>query len=71
MTASEAEKVIASIEAKREACVRRGIELQDERANVALSAHTGDAKARTRLDVINRESAVRIVPLTGFLRFKT
>jgi hypothetical protein len=44
------EAVIAQLEAKRAACVQRGTELQHERANVALLAHTGDAKARKRLD---------------------
>jgi hypothetical protein len=37
----KAEAVAVSIEAKRIVCVRHGTELQDERANVALSAHTG------------------------------
>ena len=45
MSVEEAERIIAQLEAKRIKCVDRGTELQDERANVALSAHTGDAKA--------------------------
>jgi hypothetical protein len=42
---TDAEAVVAKLEAKRQACVRHGTDLQDERANVALAAHTGDAKA--------------------------
>jgi molecular chaperone GrpE (heat shock protein) len=56
-TVAACEATLAGLEKKREACVRRGTELQDERANVALAAHTGDAAARKRLDAINRESA--------------
>ena len=41
------------LEAKRAACVKRGTDLADERANVALAAHTGNVKARKRLDEIN------------------
>jgi hypothetical protein len=53
MSVEKAEAVVASLEAKREECVRHGVELQDDRANVALAAHTGDARARKRLDEIN------------------
>src|SRR5262249_9445919 len=53
MTVKKAETVIADLEAKRAACVKRGTELADERAAVALAAHTGNAKARKRLDEIN------------------
>jgi hypothetical protein len=45
----KAEKVLNDLQAKREGCVRAGTELNDERANVALAAHTGDSKARKRL----------------------
>jgi hypothetical protein len=48
-----AEQVLASLEQKRAKCIQRGTDLQDERANVALAAHTGDGKARKRLDEIN------------------
>ena len=65
MSVEKAEKVAASLEAKREACVKHGTELQDERANVALSAHTGDAKARERLDEINSEIAVHASELAS------
>ena len=47
------EATVRDLERKREACVRRGVELADERANVALAAHTGNVKARKRLDEIN------------------
>ena len=53
MTVKKAETVIADLEAKRAACVKRGTELADERAAVALAAHTGNVKARKRLDEIN------------------
>jgi hypothetical protein len=53
MTVKKAETVIADLEAKRAACVKRGTELADERAAVALDAHTGNTKARKRLDEIN------------------
>jgi len=49
--------VVAKPEAKRSRLIQNGIELQDERANVSLAAHTGDAKARKRLDEINRALA--------------
>src|SRR5262249_18474024 len=45
--------VIADLETKHAACVKRGTELADERAAVALDAHTGNVKARKRLDEIN------------------
>jgi len=53
MTVKKAETVIADLEAKRAACVKRCTELADERAAVALYAHTGNTKARKRLDEIN------------------
>jgi len=49
----KSEAVIADLETKRAACVKRGTELADERAAVALDAHTGNVKARKRLDEIN------------------
>jgi len=51
------ERVVSNLEAKRVACARRGVELQDERANVSYGAHTGDVQARQRLDELNRENA--------------
>ena len=45
----KAQAVVADIEAKRAAAVQHGTELADERANVALAAHTGDDKAAKRL----------------------
>ena len=48
------ERVISDLEAKRVACIARGVELQDERASVAYKAHAdNDPKARARLDQIN------------------
>jgi rubrerythrin len=53
----KAEAIVAQLEQKRIKCIARGTELADERANVALAAHTGDAVARKKLDSLNRESA--------------
>ena len=36
----------------------KGVEFEDERTNIALSAYTGDALARKRLDTLNREIAL-------------
>jgi rubrerythrin len=58
MSIEKAEATVASLEAKRAACVAHGTELADERSHVALAAHTGDAKARKRLDEINDDLAV-------------
>jgi len=66
MTVGKAETVIADLEAKRAACVKRGTELADERAAVALAAHTGDAKARKRLDEINAAIATHASELASF-----
>lgn len=49
----KAEALVAGLEAKRAAAIKHGTDLSDERANVALSAHTGDKAARKRLDEIN------------------
>jgi hypothetical protein len=65
MSVEQAMKVVAQLEAKREACVRAGTELHDERANVPLSAHTGDAKARKRLDEINTAVATHASELAS------
>ena len=50
--------VVADLEAKRGDAVRHGTELADERANVALAAHTGDDKAAKRLQEIHQAIAV-------------
>jgi hypothetical protein len=60
-----AEKVVAELEGKRAACIARGTELQDERAHIALKAHTGDGKARARLDELNVEIATQVSELAG------
>jgi hypothetical protein len=52
------EGLIAELTRKREACVQRGADLSDERAAVALAAHTGDAKAAKRLTEIHAALAV-------------
>ena len=58
MSVKNAEATVASLEQKRIKCVAHGTELQDERANVALAADTGDVKGRKRLDEINAALAV-------------
>jgi chromosome segregation ATPase len=65
MSVEKAEAVVAQLEQKRAACMKHGTELQDERANVALDAHTGDAKARQRLNEINSEIAVHASELAS------
>jgi hypothetical protein len=55
----QAEHVLNNLRAKRDALVAHGIELGGERAKLAFAAHAaGDAKAKKRLDEINRESAL-------------
>jgi hypothetical protein len=54
-----AEHTLANLQQKREALVARGHRLGEERAKLAFAAHAeADAKARKRLDEINRESAL-------------
>lgn len=54
-----AEQTLRDLEAKRAACVQRGTDLADERANVAFAAHTGnDAKAAKRLEEIHKAIVV-------------
>jgi hypothetical protein len=49
-----AEKVVRELEAKREKCLQAGVELQDERAALAYSAHAdGNAKSRSRLEQVH------------------
>jgi chromosome segregation ATPase len=54
----QAEQTLAGLDAALLRLKARGTELADEQASIALSAHTGDEKARKRLDAINREIAV-------------
>jgi hypothetical protein len=61
----KAKEVIAGLEAKREACIKHGTELADERANVALAAHTGDQKAKKRLDDIHQKIVVHVSELAS------
>jgi hypothetical protein len=55
---AKAKTVATDIEAKHAAAVKHGTELADERANVALAAHTGDEKAAKRLKEIHTAIAV-------------
>jgi hypothetical protein len=51
---TKAEKIVADLERKREACVARGTELADERGALAFAAHANnDAKAKARLEAIH------------------
>src|SRR5262249_9845936 len=52
------EATIGDLEHKRAACTKRGTELADERAAVALDAHTGNAKAAKRLAEIHSAIAM-------------
>jgi hypothetical protein len=55
---TQAQEVVADLEAKRTAAVQHGTELADDRANVALAAHTGDDKAAARLKEIHQAIAM-------------
>jgi hypothetical protein len=55
----QAEHVLNNLRQKRETLVAHGVELGEERTQLAFGAHAlGDTKARKRLDEINRESAL-------------
>jgi len=58
--------LIVELERKRADCVQRGTELADERASVALSAHTGDAKAAKRLTEIHGFLGTQASELASF-----
>jgi hypothetical protein len=54
VTALEAATVVlADLDSKLIRLKQRGVELGDERQSLALAAHTGDDKARKRLDQVN------------------
>jgi hypothetical protein len=56
MTKTEkAEATVSGLEDKRRALANHAIELAEERQRVSFAAHTGDAKARQRLDKISAE----------------
>jgi DNA repair exonuclease SbcCD ATPase subunit len=54
---AKAEQTLASLEDKRKDLANRAIELDAERQKISFAAHTGDNKARKRLDEINTASA--------------
>jgi hypothetical protein len=60
------QNMIADLERKRDDCVKRGTELSDERANTALGAHTGDAKAAKRLQEIHTALTTQGSELASF-----
>jgi hypothetical protein len=58
-TTDDAEHTLVNLQQKREALVARGHRLGEERGKISFAAHASDdAKARKRLDEINRESAL-------------
>jgi hypothetical protein len=58
LSIDKAEKVLNDLQAKHSRLVARGVEIGDERANIAYQAHaTGDAKAEKRLAKLHREAA--------------
>jgi chromosome segregation ATPase len=57
-TVADAEAAICSLQAKRDALIERGKQLDQVRASNAFAALANDdAKARQRLDALNRETA--------------
>jgi hypothetical protein len=55
---SAAQGILADLEQKRADAIKHGTELADERASVALAAHTGDEQAARRLQDIHQAIAV-------------
>jgi hypothetical protein len=60
------ERTISELEAKRQACVARGVALADERSAIALEACTGDAKAGKRLEQIHSGLVTQASELAAF-----
>jgi hypothetical protein len=57
-TVADAEAAISNLEAKRDALVERGRQLDEVRASYAFAAHARDDKtARAKLDQVHRETA--------------
>jgi hypothetical protein len=54
-----AEKTVRDLEDKRRDLLQKTSELADERQRVSFGAHTGDGKARARLDKVNTEVATQ------------
>jgi predicted translin family RNA/ssDNA-binding protein len=55
---TRAEKVLGELQAKRETLAARSAELKEQRTQYAFAAHTGNEKARAKLDTVNREAAI-------------
>jgi len=53
-----AERTLADLQTKRGVLVAHGVELEEQRQQIAFAAHTGDQQARKRLDGINRDTVV-------------
>jgi hypothetical protein len=56
---AQAEKTVANLEDKRRALIQKATDLAVERQRVSFLAHTGDAKARQRLNAINTETSMQ------------
>jgi hypothetical protein len=54
-----AQATLVELQSKRDALVARGVELAEQRQQIAFAAHTGDQAARKKLDGINRESGMQ------------
>lgn len=52
----KAQDTLADLNAKREALVTRGHELEERRQEIAFAAHTGNKAERAKLDEINSEA---------------
>jgi hypothetical protein len=61
----KAQSVVGDLQAKHAAAVKYGAELADERAGVALSAHTGDQQAAKRLMEIHQQIAIHASELAS------
>lgn len=55
--------IIKRFDDKRRALIEKNVELADERQRIAFLAHSGDKKARARLDAINSEASIYVSEL--------
>jgi hypothetical protein len=53
-----AQQTLVELQSKRDALVASGVELVEQRQQIAFAAHTGDQAARKKLDGINRENGM-------------
>jgi hypothetical protein len=57
-TVADADRIVADLTAKHAAAITRRNALADERKTLSYQAHTGDKKARSRIDSISGEDFV-------------